>query len=457
MDRIRLVPRIAAATIALLTLGTAPGWARHVSGDLATARVPARVATAFSAAASRTCWLEFGHTCVVSDLERLPVVDDIVRYRFRVRVGPGPFDVIRMHRVVRERRPFVPARTKDALFVLHAGSTGFEASFLPNLTTGLTPRTHAMPVFMARNGVDVWGMDLGWILVPADVTEFPFFADWGFDKEVSQTRAGLGIARALRAATSGDVGRMDFLGWSYGAQVGYVLVAEETQLPSWRRHVKGFIPVDMAMKYEPGALPDWVCGAAAYYQQVQDSGQYGDGSASFYSYVAALAINDPLGESPVSPPLNNQQAALLVGAGAGGFTPTFHMVAGTFDEQGTPTGLEFTQPDLFIHGLAGVSPYSPVLTFVDQFNTWCDQTDVPFDDHLGDVKVPTLYLGAAGGFGQAGVYSTTLLGSEDVTIRIVTLRPAGEEALDIGHWDLWIADNAAKVAWRPILDWLKKH
>jgi hypothetical protein len=38
-----------------------------------------------------------------------------------------------------------------------------------------------------------------------------------------------------------------------------------------------------------------------------------------------------------------------------------------------------------------------------------------------------------------------------------TLKPAGQEANDYGHWDLWLADNAAKLVWRPILDWLKKH
>jgi hypothetical protein len=59
--------------------------------------------------------------------------------------------------------------------------------------------------------------------------------------------------------------------------------------------------------------------------------------------------------------------------------------------------------------------------------------------------------------GPAGVYSTTLLGSRDVTTRIVSLKPAGQEANDYGHWDLWLADNAAKLVWQPILDWLKKH
>jgi len=101
--------------------------------------------------------------------------------------------------------------------------------------------------------------------------------------------------------------------------------------------------------------------------------------------------------------------------------------------------------------------WAPARTGLDQMDTWCDAVDVPFDDHLGDARVPTLNLAAAGGFGQASVYSATLLGSPDVTTRIVSLRPPGEEALDFGHSDLWLADNADKVAWRPILDWLKKH
>jgi hypothetical protein len=34
-------------------------------------------------------------------------------------------------------------------------------------------------------------MDLGWILAPAETTDFSSFADWGFDKEVRQARVGL--------------------------------------------------------------------------------------------------------------------------------------------------------------------------------------------------------------------------------------------------------------------------
>jgi hypothetical protein len=51
----------------------------------------------------------------------------------------------------------------------------------------------------------------------------------------------------------------------------------------------------------------------------------------------------------------------------------------------------------------------------DQNALPCNELDLPYDDHLAEVKVPILYVGARGGFGEYGVYSTTLLGSRDVT------------------------------------------
>ena len=441
-----------AATCALALVLPALAWAGEPRE---------RAARAFTAAIAGNCLRELGRQCVVSDVERLPVFGDVVRYRFEVRVGPGTFDVIRMHRVVKEERPFVPAHTREALFALHGCCAGFEGSFMVNVLTGQKPSKQSMPVYLAQRGVDVWGVDLGWILTPKETTDLSAFADWGFDKEVAQTRAGLAVARGVRAATSGDAGRMNFLGWSYGAQIGYVLVAEESQLPRWRRHVKGFIPVDMAMKYEPGTIPDWVCPTAEWYRSRPADDTADD--MGLRSTVGALALNNPDGDSPIRPGFTNEQVALVNGTSPGGLTPTFHQVAGVFDETGMPIGLQFTRKDHFFNFLAGGPSHAmavwwaPAKTGLDQADTWCDLIDVPFDDHLGDVRLPTLNLAAAGGFGQASVYSTTLLGSPDVTTLIVSLKPPGDEALDFGHCDLFLADDADKLVWRPLLDWLKTH
>lgn len=442
---------------ALVAAGAACG-----SLDAAEPVAARSAARAIHAAADQGCALEIAGQCLVGDVQRLPVWADVVRYRFEVRIGPGPFDVVRMHRVVKESRPYVPVHTRSAVFALHGCCAGFEGSFLPNILTGQRPPEEAMPVYLAQRGVDVWGVDLGWILAPAQTTDFSSFEGWGFDKEVAQTRAGLAIARAVRAVTSGDPGRVHLLGWSYGAQIGYVLVGAETQLPGWRRHVKGFIPVDMVMKFEPGTLPEWVCGAADWYQLRLDAGDYGDYMA-FYAEIGALALADPSGVSPYYGPLTNEQAALVVGANPGGLTPTFHQAAGVFDETGMPVGFQYVGKEYFFHFLAGGPSgagavwWAPVRTGLDQFNTWCDVLDVPFDDHLANVRVPTLYLGAAGGFGEAGRYSTTLLGSRDVSVHVVKLHPSGEESVDFGHSDLWVAENAETLVWKPILDWIRKH
>ena len=85
----------------------------------------------------------------------------------------------------------------------------------------------------------------------------------------------------------------------------------------------------------------------------------------------------------------------------------------------------------------------------------CNELDLPYDDHLEEVTVPVLYVGAEGGFGRTGEYSTTLLGSTDVTTLNVSLLP--QPSLDFGHQDLFWADNAQTVAWEPIVNWIHTH
>jgi hypothetical protein len=66
-------------------------------------------------------------------------------------------------------------------------------------------------------------------------------------------------------------------------------------------------------------------------------------------------------------------------------------------------------------------PYSPVQVDVERGAVQCGTAgrDARFADHLGDITVPILYTGAAGGFGPWDEYTTTLTASKDVTIHIV--------------------------------------
>ena len=69
----------------------------------------------------------------ITNVHRTVLHDDIVHYRFDVKVGPGQFDVIWLHRVVRERQPYEPVQTLDRVLLLPGSPNYFEAIFMAPL------------------------------------------------------------------------------------------------------------------------------------------------------------------------------------------------------------------------------------------------------------------------------------------------------------------------------------
>jgi hypothetical protein len=125
--------------------------------------------------------------------------------------------------------------------------------------------------------------------------------------------------------------------------------------------------------------------------------------------------------------LTNYQFALLFGSATYQFAfpvaPCFHLVAGTFDQAGLPTGLQHMSDGAWFDFLGAFSPWMPNQILVDEFAVACPQYDVPFDDHLGATTVPVLWVGAGGGYGTTMAYMMGLLGSTDVTGVIATVDP----------------------------------
>ena len=93
----------------------------------------------------------------------------------------------------------------------------------------------------------------------------------------------------------------------------------------------------------------------------------------------------------------------------------------------------------------------------DTYTISCGEIPTPFDDHLNDITVPVLYVGAGGGFGRNGLYTLTLLGSQDVSSLIVSFYPPAQAAFDFGHADLFHAQDAENLVWSPIYQWLSRH
>jgi pimeloyl-ACP methyl ester carboxylesterase len=405
--------------------------------------------------------------CGLGGVERRHVSGDIFEYSFRLKVGEGEHDRITVHRVVREKRPGVPRKTDRAVLMLHGDLWGFDGAFLGSTLTGSVPREQSIAAFMAGKDVDVWGVDLRWTHVPADTTDFTFMKDWDTGTHVRDLGVALGVARAVRVFTGSGAGRLALMGWSRGGIVAYAYAGEETRLPEHLRHVGALIPVDIALKL--GAQHEEQRAAAcvryAANKQLLDAGQYHSPQGVAVQTIGLLASTDAGGPSPLPGfgGLTNAQAALLVGSathvlfGAYPPVPAYHFNAGEFDASGLPAGLQFTREAYLYDFFKAANPFQSFTEQVESEAVLCgdDQlADLPYDDRLGEINVPVLYVGAAGGFGEFGLDTLPLLGSADVSSHVVRLRPAEARAVDFGHADIFMADDAKELVWQPVYEWL---
>ncbi|MGH8067872.1 MAG: hypothetical protein ACRERE_22130 [Candidatus Entotheonellia bacterium] len=402
-------------------------------------------------------------TTPVGGISRRPITSNIVEYSWQVRVGAGARDIIGMHRVVKELAPFVPHPTAKAVLMAHGDIWGFDAAFLASLASASIPDNQALPVFLAQNNVDVWGIDFRWTLVPQETTDFGFMEGWDIGTDLQDLDCALSIARLTRDVTGSGSGEIHLLGWSRGGMTGYAYLSAETQNPN--RHVRGFIPVDIFVKTNREDLRQAACDRLDAQQARLDAGTFHDATGLLLSMIGTLARHSAQRPLPLwqpNPPLaglTNLQAALFLGTST--FTlfqpappvPFYHFTGGPADD---PLTLLYTQEEDWIDFLQGTAPYEPVNIFAQGEGLLCHD-DLPFDDHLGGITVPVLYVGAGGGFGEFGVYTTTLLGSTDVTIHLVDQRPEEQRVEDFGHADLFLADKAKNLAWKQILNWIKSH
>jgi hypothetical protein len=255
------------------------------------------------------------------------------------------------------------------------------------------------------------------------------------------------------------------MAWSRGGWIGYALLNEESQEPLGLRQVRAFIPVDTYFKVKSAAIRVRACRYKRSAQKAIQRGVYGY-NQTFWSEVGQLAQSAPDATSPLfGPPFTNLQASLELGAAAFELgvrtTPLFHYVGGIFpgnDPTKIPTGLAYTDVSRWDAFLSSGSPYEASGLVRDTWAITCAKgPSGPFDDHLDDVTLPVLYVGAAGGFGRTGLYSLTLLGSTDISSDIVGFYPPAQTALDFGHVDLFFARDAAQLVWSPIEQWLAQH
>jgi len=384
---------------------------------------------------------------------RTVVAGDIVHYRFEVQVGSDPNDKIGIHRVVKETSG-KPLLTGHALFFQHGDAKDFTGMVLPATYSPSTPSDYGFGIYMAENGVDVWGIDQSWCFVDETVTDFTFMKDWGLEKVFTDIRTAMAVARIARYLTGNDLDKMNLLGYSSGVGMGFAALDKETQLDPDVRHIKGFIPVDLAVKMDVQALQDAIEAQRATYAGQWDAGTYQ--SLIPFQPIGFLGRTNPDGDSPIVPGFTNYQVAMFYGGGATFPGVTFHYFAADYVDN-FPATFKYITLDQYWEFMESAIYCQPMKFFIDNYTVWANNLDSPYDDHYSEIKVPILNASPAGGFGEQTLYGIGLMGSTDVQHLIPALETPENVLSDFAHIDVFLGYNAESVMWAPMLSWLKAH
>jgi len=397
----------------------------------------------------------------IHSFERTPITGDIVLYSMLIPVGSGPHDIIGLHRVVKERHPWVPIRTHKAVMFVHGLPGLFVTSFMPGLEYPSAPIEAALPVMLAEDDIDVWGIDLRWSLVPDETSDFDFMADWGTEVAIQDLRTSLATARIVRRITGNGYSKMNLLGWSGGSYLGWAYLNDESQVPRGLRHVRGFVTLDYHFKTDDPESHAMAEAIAQGYFDLHGAGVYEVNEGVLCGELSRLARLYPDDPSSYFPDFTNFQAALYMGTSRPGdpsIVPAYHIVAGVFDQGGAPYDLRYMPVDRWLDFMDGFPGYYTTLFLAELAAIAGDYGDLPYDDHLADITVPIMFAGAGGGFGEYCLYVLTLIGSSDITTYLVDREPLHENRIyDYGHADLLAADDAPQNALPAIRAWFAGH
>jgi pimeloyl-ACP methyl ester carboxylesterase len=396
----------------------------------------------------------------VLEVQRDLVAADVYHYSFLLKVGATPNARVRVHRVVRELAPWQPRKSASSVLLLHGDFATFTTNFASALEGAARPPSGGLAPYLAAKGIDVWGLDRRWTTAETDAADVSDFAGMTFSAALDDIGRALAFARATRTVTGSGHDRMILAGFSRGGQLAYEYAARESQLPPGKQHLRGLIPLDVYARISPAdeALRTNACAASAYDQQALGGGMIDsdNGAVIQTGVLAASAPNDP---SPFVDGFTNRGLMLAFITQTYLFftpTPAYHLGGGVL-EDGTSTALRYASEPV-INGWLSSAPFHQALAeSADGDALWCGDAPLPLADHLADITIPLYYLGAAGGFGDHGLYTTTLVASTDVTTNVIRRLAPEREAEDFGHGDLLYAEDAPELAWQPLAAWILQH
>lgn len=374
-------------------------------------------------------------------LTREHVRGDLYHYTALIPVGHGPNASIRVHRLVREVAPFVPARSRQAVMMMH----GDFATFDTNFGVGIAP-------YLADHGIDVWGFDRRWTIPQDPAADISDFGTMGLAVDVADTDTALAFARATRLLGGNGLRPITLVGFSHGGQLAYVAASADAARPV--HQVGGLVSLDFYGALGPDAadLKAAACeNSALGYEWVAEG--FVDSDNSLQIALGELARTKPDEQTPFPflGPITNREAMLKLVTKTYLFaplSPLYHLLAPSDD------GLAETTEEASNAWLEHSPYHESFLEAVDFDAQLCGDAP-PVDAPLSRIRVPLLYIGAAGGVGSLGLYSTTQVSSRDVTAFVV--ERGTDVASEYGHADLLFAASAESRAWQPLTAWLLAH
>ncbi|MBK9031446.1 MAG: hypothetical protein IPL61_08935 [Myxococcales bacterium] len=387
-------------------------------------------------------------------IERTLVRGDVAHTTFTVTMGAGPNARFRVHRLVRERGPGWVRPTRGGVMFLHGDFSSFGSSFAPiTLDPAASP---GLGVWLAERGFDVWGIDRRWATTPLD-GDLSDFGDLGLVQALDDTDRGLALARTIRLVTGAGGGRLHLAGFSRGGLIAYAAAARDAARPPLVRQIRGLIALDVWGELPPEAadVRAATCAGAAFEYELLADG-WTDSDNSFVQLLGERARTAPDEPFPFIPEWTARETLYHFGGQTFEVfapTPHYHLAAAALVD-GAPVGFTESPEPVIATWFETAPPHQAMREVADTDALWCGDGSGPFDLDLGAIEVPVLYLGAAGGYGDAGLHTTTLVGATDVTTLVVRHQPVGQEARDVGHGDLLFGVDAPTEAWAPLAQWL---
>lgn len=420
--------------------------------------VPVNASNSCTTNSSNNTWYEkafyFTSNQTNSSLQLLSATRNVIEgnvaeYTFIIRTGTGEFDKIAIHRVTKENSAWHPEHSDDGVLMLHGDVGNFDTAFmLSTLSTNFTTNVstnHSVAMYLAENGMDVWGLSLPWTFVPDNQTSFTFMQNWNTAKYIQDINKALKFAKSGRFYSGSGCDDMFFLGWSRGAFEVWAYANYETRLSPSQRDVKAIIPVDDTFKYDPVAHAAFITSACTRFANVnatRASGTYHSTTGQGVKGLpdAGLLVAATQTWTLVSPPPNT----------------FYHFTAGQFLSNGTPYDTKysnFNMAKVFVQYMPSFQSNGEIL---DNEAVLCGLPN-SYDDNLTGITVPILNIAAAGGFGRTTLYTTSLTGSNDTNNTLIAFESILAEDLDYGHADLFWANNAPTTWWNTLNHWITTH